>query len=95
MFKVGPYNSNNNNLKTEIMRVLNKVISKEEREEVHPLILKSGTDIVIVRVPHTSLERFKKSITSELPFLKVIFVSGTLKSIRKRMGLTKDDVKMM
>ena len=75
------------------MSVLNEVVSKEEQEEVHPLILKNGKDIIIVRVPHTSLEQFKKSVTFKLPFLKIVFVSGTLKSIRERMGLTKDDVK--
>jgi predicted dinucleotide-utilizing enzyme len=74
------------------MSVLNEVVSKEEQEEVHPLILKNGKDVIIVRVPHTSLEKFKKSLTFKLPFLKIVLVSGTLKSIRERMGLTKDDL---
>lgn len=77
------------------MRVLSKVESKEEQEEVRPLVLKSGKDMIIVRVSHASLMQFKKSVESELSFLKVIFVSGTLKSIRERMGLSKDDIKTM
>lgn len=86
-------NDTSKNLKAEIMSVLNEVVSKEKQEEVHPLILKSGENIVIVRVPHVSLEQFKKNARQKLPFLKIVFVSGTLKSIRERMGLTKDDMK--
>ncbi|MBO3757984.1 MAG: hypothetical protein QXS21_03305 [Thermoproteota archaeon] len=86
-----------NNLKAEIIRVLNKVTSIEAQKEVHPLILKSKSDedIVVVRVPHTSLMQFKKAVASELPFLKIIFVTGTLKSVKERMRLQKDDLKTM
>lgn len=76
-------------LKTDIMKTIHEIMSKEELEEVRPLILRIRNNITIVRVPHTALERFKEAVRTELPFLKIVLVSGTLKSIRERTGISK------
>ena len=79
-----------NDLKADIMKIIHEIMSKEELEEVRPLILRVRDNITVVRVPHTALERFKGTIHTELPFLKVVLVSGTLKSIRERTGIPKN-----
>jgi len=72
--------------KIKLMSILNRILEKDERIEVKPLVIDFGKNLVVVRVPHSKLKKFKELLISEPNVDGIALVSGTLKRLRKKLS---------